>query len=216
MEFREVVRRRRMVRAYRDQPVAPEVLARLVDTARRAPSAGFSQGQRFLVVTDPELRATVASLAGEDDYTARGYPAWLSQAPAHIVVCADVGAYMTRYGEPDKAATAGEPGRAGTARAPGGPPVAADWPVPYWHVDAGAALMLLLLAAVDENLAAGFLGVHRLRGLRDLLGIPQGVEPVGLVTVGHPLPDRRSRSLQRGRLPLERVLFWDRWPAQER
>jgi hypothetical protein len=30
-----------------------------------------------------------------------------------------------------------------------------EWPVPYWHLDAGAALMLILLAAIDEGLAAG-------------------------------------------------------------
>ena len=33
-----------------------------------------------------------------------------------------------------------------------------DWPVPYWFVDAGAALMLLLLAAIDEGLGAGRVG----------------------------------------------------------
>lgn len=214
MEFQEVVRRRRMVRAYRDEPVAPEILARLVDTARRAPSAGFSQGQRFLVVTNPGTRAAIAALAGEGDYTARGFPAWLSEAPAHIVVCADVDAYLQRYAEPDKTATARESGRVlETAGEPGWASAAAGWVVPYWYVDAGASLMLLLLAAVNERLAAGFLGVHRLTGLRELLGVPQAVQPVGLVTVGHPRPDRRSRSLRRGRLPLDRILFWDRWPA---
>ena len=49
MEFDEVVRRRRMVRRYRPDPVDPAVLRRVLDTARRGPSAGFSQPQRFVV-----------------------------------------------------------------------------------------------------------------------------------------------------------------------
>jgi nitroreductase len=71
--------------------------------------------------------------------------------------------------------------------------------VPYWWVDAGASMMLVLLAAVDEGLAAGFLGSHRTPELKDLLGIPSDVEPIGIITLGHPAPDRRSGSIQRGR-----------------
>lgn len=44
MEFSEVLRRRRMVRHYTGQPLGPEVVKRVLDSALRAPSAGFSQG----------------------------------------------------------------------------------------------------------------------------------------------------------------------------
>ena len=51
MEFRDVVRRRRMVRRYGpDRPVPAEVRERILDHAVRAPSAGFSQGWAFLVL----------------------------------------------------------------------------------------------------------------------------------------------------------------------
>jgi nitroreductase len=60
-------------------------------------------------------------------------------------------------------------------------------------------MMLLLLAAVDEGLAAGFLGAHSVEDLSTLLGIPDHVAPIGVVTIGHPAPDRRSGSLARGR-----------------
>lgn len=193
MELREVVARRRMVRNYTDEPVDPAVVERIVDTARRAPSAGFSQGQRFVVVTDAATRRAVADLADEPAYVARGFHPWISRAPVHVVVCASEAAYRERYAEPDK--------RSGPA----------GWPVPYWHVDAGGSLVLLLLAAVDEGLAAGFVGVHRVGGLADLLGIPDGVHPVGVVTLGHPAPDRRSGSLARGWLPLEEVVSRERW-----
>ncbi len=53
MEFREVVRRRRMVRRYADRPVDPAVVDRALAHATHAPSAGFSQGWGFLVLDQP-------------------------------------------------------------------------------------------------------------------------------------------------------------------
>ena len=71
--------------------------------------------------------------------------------------------------------------------------------------------MLLLLAAVDEGLAAGFFGVHRLEGLSAALGLPADVDPIGVVTLGYPAPDRRSGSLDRGWKPLGEVVHKERW-----
>ena len=194
MEFREVVRRRQMVRRYRPDALATEPLERIVDAAVRAPSAGWSQGVRLVVVTDAETRRTIASVNAEDHYVARGFDAWLSVAPAHIVLCVRPDDYRERYAEADKAASRG-PDR---------------WHVPFWWVDAGAALEALLLAAVDEGLAAGFLDVADPRAMRQVLDIPDDVEIVGLVTVGHPAHgDRRSSSLRRG--PRPGVVRWERW-----
>ena len=91
----------------------------------------------------------------------------------------------------------------------------ANWPVPYWWVDAGASLMLILLAAVDEGLAAGFLGSHRLPELQAELSIPSDMVPIGVVTVGHPAPDRRSGSLARGRRPRTDVVHHERWGGRD-
>jgi nitroreductase len=71
--------------------------------------------------------------------------------------------------------------------------------------------MLILLAAVNEGLAAGFLGSHRMRDLAAELGLPLDQQPVGVITVGHPLPDRRSRSLKRGWVPRDDFVHWERW-----
>ncbi len=181
-----------MVRRYRPEPVAPEQLERILEKARRHPSAGFSQGIHFLLITDPARRLEVARLAGEEDYVARGFEPWLSVAPVQVVLAASQADYERRYAEVDKSGTD-------------------DWSVPYWWVDAGAALMLLLLAATEEGLGAGFLGSHRLSGLKELLEIPEGVHPVGLVTLGHPLSDRPSSSVRRGRRPLDELVHRERW-----
>ncbi|MEA2025037.1 MAG: nitroreductase family protein [Actinomycetota bacterium] len=187
MEFDEVVRLRRMVRNYADDPVDGELLDRILDRAQRAPSAGFSQGVSFVVVTDEERRAEIARLGHEDEYLADGFDPWISRAPVHVVICVSMDAYLERYREEDKG---GPDGR--TASEEG-------WPIPYWWVDAGASMMLLLLAVVDEGLAAGFLGSHNLGELSTLLDIPDHVAPIGVVTIGHAAGDRRSGSLARGR-----------------
>lgn len=195
MEFVDVVGRRRMVRAYTADPVEPAALDRVLDAARRAPSAGFSQGQSFVVVTDPGRRAAVAAVCGEPAAVARGLPRWVSTAPVLVVPCVRPGDYTDRYSAPDKAGSR--------------PP--AERPVPWWWVDGGQALMLVLLAAVDEGLAAGLLDVEDRDGLRGLLGVPPDVEPLGVVTVGHPAPDRPSGSLRRGRRPRDEVVHRERW-----
>jgi nitroreductase len=195
MEFLEVVRRRRMVRRYAPDPVPADVLRRIVETARRGPSAGFTQGQSFVLVTDPDLRWEVAKLAGEGSYVARGFDPWISEAPALVVVCTSEQDYLDRYGSPDKL----------------GPDGKLNWPVPFWYVDAGCSMMLLLLAAVDEGLAAGFLALREYDGLRALLGIPGDVQPIGIVTIGRAAQDRRSGSLERGRKPAAEVIHLDHW-----
>lgn len=193
MDFYDAVGRRRMVRNYEDRPVDPAAVTRMVEAAAKAPSAGFSQGHEFVVVTDPARRADIARIAGEEAYVAHGFDPWISRAPVHIVVTVREATYRERYAEPDKAADD------------------AAWPVPYWWVDAGTALMTLLLAAPAEGLAAGFLGVHAMPDLKEYLGIPEDVSPIGIVTVGHPAPDRRSGSLDRGRRPIDEIVHREAW-----
>ncbi len=166
-----------MVRRYTAEPVDPDSLARIAAAITSGPTAGNTRGVAVVVVTDPDARRAVADLAGEAEYVARGFDPWLSDAPGLLVVCAEPERYRSRYREADK-----DP---------------AALAIPWWWVDAGAAMALGALAAVDEGLAAGFLGGHRLGGIHDLLGIPGDVEIVGVLTVGHPAPDRRSSSLDR-------------------
>ena len=188
-----------MVRNYTDQPVDADALARIVDAGVRSPSAGFSQGQRFVVVTNEAQRVAIAVAASEPEYVAEGFDRWISKAPAHIVICADKNAYLKRYSEPDKTG------------ADGAPSTEADWPVPYWWVDAGASMMSILLAAVDEGLAAGFLGSHNLDMIHEALGIPDDILLIGIVTIGHSASDRRSGSLARGWNDRSKVVFTDHW-----
>jgi nitroreductase len=210
MEFREVVRRRRMVRNYDpDRPVPPEVRERILAHAVHAPSAGFAQGWGFLVLeetadrdrfwaaTSPETDVAsgpdVGGKGGEDPWLAG-----MRRAPMLIVSHSNRSAYIDRYAEPDKGWTERDEAR---------------WPVPYWHIDAGYASLLMLLTVVDEGLGACFFGIppDRIAAYRAEFGVPEEYTPIGAVSVGYRAPDRRSPSLRRGRRPVEEVVHRGRW-----
>lgn len=194
----ELLARRRMVRHYTGEPLPRGTLERIAATVRRAPSAGFSQGQRLLVLDDPGL---IAQLADGDEPA--GVEPWFTSAAAHVLVLTREQDYHDRYTSADK------------LDATGGTEI--TWPVPFWHVDAGAALMLVLLAALEEGLAAGVYGiqVEDQPRLRELLHIPDELAIVAGVTVGRAAPDpewskRTSRATQRRRT-VDELVHWNRW-----
>ena len=201
MELREILKRRRMVRSYLPDPIPRETIERIVATVRRAPSGGFSQGHRLVVVTDPATRRELARLAGEEEYVVAGGQAWISTAPVHIFVGTREESYHERYRQPDKLRDGEEIG----------------WPAPYWYVDAGAAFLLLQLAAIDEGLAAGVFVVlpEQVPDVMRLLGVPADVHFVCVVTIGHPAVDpgetRLVSRLSQRRLALDELVRWERW-----
>ena len=200
MEFREILKRRRMVRAYEPEPIPRETLERIVATVRRAPSAGFSQGQRLLVVTDPDRRKAIADAVGEEFYVEQGFGAWISGAAALVVVCTREDDYHDRYRQPDKVNEEGDE---------------IEWPVPYWQVDAGAAAMLVLLAAIDEGLGAGVFGIPApyMQRVRDVLNRPDDLAVVEVITLGRPAEgdpsDQLSSRGTRPRRPLDELVRWE-------
>jgi len=194
-----------MVRSYLSDPVERETVERIVAIVRRAPSGGFSQGHRLVVVTRPDTRRALARLAGEDEYVAAGGQAWISTAPVHVFVGTREESYHERYRQPDKLRGGEEIG----------------WPAPYWYVDAGAAFLLLQLAAIDEGLGAGVYGVlpEQVPEVKDLLAVPEDVHFVCLVTIGHAAPDpqvtRLVSRLSQRRLALDELVRWERWAGTE-
>jgi len=195
VEFSEVLRRRRMVRHYTDEPLSPEVVERVLDAALRAPSAGFSQGWAFLVLTEPEDRARFWPFVP----TRATQTPTMMDAPLVVVPLAHEAAYVDRYAKPDKAA-------AGVK----------EWPVPFWYVDTGMAALCMLLTAVDEGLGACLFGIqaeHR-AGFKAEFGIPDAYEPVGGITVGHRPPDlapQDAASIEARRRAKEEVVHRGQW-----
>ncbi len=204
MEFQEVVSRRRMVRTYADRPVDPAAVTRAVDNATRAPSAGFSQGWGFLVLDEPadvqRFWEATTDPDGEPD-------AWLTgmrEAPVVVVPCSSKAAYLDRYAESDKGWTDRDEAR---------------WPVPFWHIDAGMASLLILQTVVDEGLGACFFGIppEYDAALREAFDIPDRFDPIGAITIGHPAASEgvAGSPRRRPRKQLGSVVHRGRWGHPE-
>jgi nitroreductase len=119
-----------------------------------------------------------------------------------VALFVDPDAYRARYAEPDKDGPEGERGG-----------VDGEWPVPYWFVDGGFAVMVMLLAATDAGLGACFLGNFRGEAaLRGALGVPDDRRYVGAVLMGEPSgDDPPSPSLARGRRRASEVVHRGGW-----
>jgi nitroreductase len=180
MEFSDVIRKRRMVRAYTSEPVDPAAVQRILAAANRAPSAGFSQGYALMTLQGPDQLGPFWQLLdgdeGGESAEAKARTQALCRAPLVIVPmsCKDI--YLDRYARDDKGWTDREE---------------SHWPVPYWDIDTGFMALLMLLTAVDEGLGALFFGIppDYIPGFRRLYGVPDRYLPIGAVTVGHPDPD---------------------------
>ena len=147
-----------------DDPISEEQIERIVGVIRRAPSGGFSQGGSIVVVTDEGMRRAIADAfeAGNEHYRNAGR--YIADAPVHLVISANESLYHERYNQRDKLSASGG--------------VEITWPVPYWFVDAGALMMLVLAAAIDEGLASAFIGhPEQKRIFHELLGLPAEVVP---------------------------------------
>ena len=201
MEFSEVVRRRKMVRRYDpERPVDAEVLDRILDNAQRGPSAGFSQGQAFLVLERPEDVALFWRSTGADEGGGSNWLDGMRTAPVVIVPLSCKAAYLDRYAQPDKGWTDRDEAR---------------WPVPYWDIDTGMAALLVLQTAVDEGLGACFFGIPPAHeaAFRQAFGIPDDHQPIGAITVGHRVADTGSKGSPARRERVAGRVHRGRWTA---
>lgn len=201
---------RRMCRSFRTDPLDASTVEELLRLAQRAPAAGNTQGWQFLVLDDPAAVARYWDVALPTRRRATFPWPGLLRAPVLVVPCADAAAYVQRYGEADKAArvAASPEERRGLAGGVDG------WTVPYWLVDTAMAAMTLLLAAVDRGLGACLFGQfeHEV-AVRRAFAIPERVQPVGTIALGHPdevsRPSRSARA--RPRPPLADVVHRNSW-----
>jgi nitroreductase len=199
MEFRNVVAKRKMVRAFEQRPVPGEVIDRILDVARRAPSGGFSQGFDFLVLDEPNAAARFWEVTNDPEFPYEAED--LAVAPPVLILpLSDKRAYLDRYSEPDKIEYGLEREEA--------------WPMPYWHLDTAMAVMLMLLAAVEEGLGGWFFGiVHGERELLDELGVPAEIRVIGAVGLGYAAVEEKQvgSAYSRKRRPFDEVVHRGAW-----
>src|SRR5579875_1592873 len=199
MDFQDVVRKRRMVRAFEDRRIPRETVDRILSNAQRGPSSGFTQGFEFLVFDGPDQTARFWQFMDKRDADTDPDP--VRKAPLIVVPCAHPNAYVNRYREPDKLHVGRE--------------TAADWPAQHWFTDTAFAALLILLTAVDAGLGAFFFSLgptsKEIPPFKRTFGIPEDYVPIGAIAIGYPAEDRPSPSLRRGRRPKEDVMHRGHW-----
>ena len=202
MDFSDVIKKRKMVRAYTDEPVDPDAVERILAAANKAPSAGFSQGYALLTLQGTQLAPfweLVSRYHGDGEQAGRSFDP-VTRAPLVVVPmsCKDI--YLDRYARNDKGWTDRDE---------------AHWPVPYWDIDTGFTALLMLLAVVDEGLGALFFGIppDLIAEFRQLYGVPDAYTPIGAVAIGHPdaANDPGGSSKVIGRRTLDDLVHRGHW-----
>lgn len=187
-----------MTRRFSADPLAADMIDDLLDLARRAPSAGYSQGVHFLAL-EGEALARFWHTTGAGEWFADVQGGVLA-APVVVLPLADPVAYTSRYAETDKEGHGLE--------------IAENWEVPFWLTDAAMATQNLLLLAQERGLGALYFGIFRnARRALDELGVPPHVLQVGAVALGRraadDVPSGSART--RARRDAQQVVHRNRW-----
>lgn len=201
--YRAIAERRDM-RHFSGGEVAPELLARLLQAAHRAPSVGLMQPWRFVRITSTELRARIAALVkAERQCTAEALgersAEFLRLKVEGIHDCAEllVAALMDgREAHVFGRRTLPEMDLASLA----------------------CAIQNLWLAARAEGLGLGWVSLFDPQALAELLGIPAGAKPMAILCLGpvhafYPAPMLELEGWIQGR-PLAELLYQNRWGEQ--
>lgn len=191
-----------MVRNYTDDPVDPAIIDRALQNATHAPSAGFSQGWGFVVLDTPDDVERFWRASSDSVDTPGPWLAGMMRAPAVILPCSSKAAYLERYAEPDKGWTDRDEAR---------------WPMPFWHMDAAMASLLILQTVTDAGLGGCFFGVvpERRAAVRTAFAIPDSHDPIGVITLGHPAEDGVAGSpSRRTRTPWTDVVHRGGWTTR--
>ncbi len=199
VNFADIVRSRRMSRSFSDQAVDSAVISSCIDLAARAPSAGKSQGWHVLLLENEATQRYWDVALPAERREGFAFPL-LFHAPVIVLSMCDPTAYLERYSEPDKRATGLGSGRD-------------KWPAPYWTIDASFATMTFLLALEDVKLGALFFAHSNEAGLRQEFKIPDHIEILGTIAIGHEIkgPKRQGRSAERIRRSVESIIHQKNW-----
>lgn len=175
--LQSILKNRKIVRNYEESKLTFSELSNVAEHAIKIPTAGFSRGIEILHISKKENITTLAKYSNEDLYVAKGYEKWLSKSLSLFVIIINIEAYHDRYKQMDKS----------------GSTKSEDWTIPYWFVDAGAAMMNCMLLIEEIGLKSGFLGSHNMEldNIKKHLSIPDEYLILGFVTAG---VEKKARS----------------------
>lgn len=158
MELIELIKSRRSVRKFQQQPVERDKILKCIEAARYAPSAEHSQPWRFLVIDDPETKEKLVKHAFAGVYRAT---LWAAKAPVLVVILAELDILANRIG---KQITG----------------------INYYLIDVGIAGEHFVLQAQELGLGTCWIGWFSAKGVRKALGLPRKYRPASIIALGYP------------------------------
>jgi nitroreductase len=203
----KVIQDRRSVREYTAEAVSPQDLDMILEAARQAPSGENAQPWRFVIVQDPETRKRLGALAGGGSgrrFTAEFVTKKMQERFSNLQDEAKRRAAFEKL-------TSGQVS-AFLADAPVSIVVCGKkdvWDLPY---DTSAAIenMLLMVTALGLGacwVIAPCIDIRDEEQIKALLGLPEGIKAVSIISIGHPTRPHRPRP----RLPLKDLVFCETW-----
>ena len=203
----KVIQDRRSIREYSPEPVSDQDLDMILEAARQAPSGENAQPWRYVVVKDPATRKKLGALAGGASgrrFTAEFVTNKMQERFASLEDEAKKKAAFEKL-------TSGQVS-AFLADAPVSIVVVGRkdvWDLPY---DTSAAIenILLMVTALDLGacwVIAPCIDIRDEERLKDLLGLPEGIKAVSIISIGHPTRPHRPRP----RLPIKEIVFRETW-----
>ena len=192
--LKELLLNRRVVRNYLETNKEYPNLSDIPKLTIKIPTAGFSRGIEIISVENKKNIKKLAIYANEESYLKKGYGKWLSNSKAIFLILINEQAYHERYKELDKQNQTSS----------------SNWSVPYWYVDAGAAMMNCMLLVEETGLKSGFLGSHnmQIQKIKSLLVIPEDIEILGFVTAG---VEGDSNNLKKENLNKKKLLHKEKY-----
>ena len=161
---------RKVVRSYQKAKVDKNSLEKIAKNSIKIPTAGFSRGIEILNTFDVAKIKIVSEIFNENSFKKDNQSPWISNSLALFFLMLNEDEYHKRYSSSDKKNAVNPK----------------EWDVPYWYVDAGAALMNCLLLIEEQGFASGFMGLHNIdrKKVHDLFKIPNDYQIVGMITAG--------------------------------
>ena len=176
MDVKDAIGKRRSIRQYESAVVPPDVVAEVLDAARRAPSGCNAQPWRFVVVQD---RKTVEALKRHDAFP----QAFVYSAPVIIVCCGDPSAYAGKYGGENQVAEGTIPEDAEQRKAMFG--IVEGKAVVRTIRDLSIASAFMVLRATELGLGTSYIGLINEEALRTVLAIPENLLVLFVVLMGY-------------------------------
>ena len=161
---------RKVVRNYKKTSLEDTNLKNISKFSIKIPTAGFSRGIEILNTFDVKKIKNVSRIFNEDNFIKDGKSPWISNSLALFFILLNEEAYHHRYSKNDKTNAVNSK----------------DWDVPYWYVDAGAAMMNCILLIEEKELSSGFMGLHNIdrKQIHEEFKIPDTYQIIGMITAG--------------------------------